>query len=245
MITGKNRRFVWCSVIASSLCLLVSCKDRVFDNPFDPEISEVIFEVVNTIPTPSAYPLGLAWDGNGLWNVDGSSNTLYCLSRSNGAQIRALTSPLPSTTGIAYDGHDLWVCSETSVELYKINPVSGEIQKRLNLQRGSFTALAYGQGSLWIGDLQSNTIMKINPETGEIQFSFANPGVRVDGLTFHQASLWLSDPTNLTIYELTSGGSVMRRFLSPGQSPRGLASDGYYLWNADGSQKLYQLRVLN
>ena len=137
---------VWPLLLAITFSILVfsSCQDRIFDNPFDPEAGEVVFEVINTIPTPALIPLGLAWDGSTIWNVDGYNETLYSLNRLNGSQVRSLTSVLQVTSGIAYDGHDLWVCSEAVVEVYKINLLTGDIQKRLNLQRGSLTAIEYG-----------------------------------------------------------------------------------------------------
>ena len=229
-------------LLAFSFFFHPSCQDRLFDNPFDPRAGEIVFEVVSTILTPSYMPLGLAWDGSTLWNIDGYNNTLYSLNRLSGAQVRALTSPLPGTTGIAYDGQDLWVCSDSAVDVYKINLLNGEIQKRLSLQRGSFTSLTYGLDSLWIADFQSNKILRVKPETAEIISAFPNPGIRVDGLAFDGNYFWTSDSSTLTIYQLSIEGKVLRTFLSPGQSPRGLAFDGYYLWNADGSGKIYQLR---
>ncbi len=232
-------------LIAFSLFPHNSCQDRLFDNPLDPKAGEIVFEVVSTIFTPSFIPLSLAWDGSTIWNVDGYNETLYSLNRLSGAQVRALTSPLPATTGIAYDGQDLWVCSELSVDVYKINILNGEIQKRLNLQRGSFTAIEYGLNSIWLADIQSNTIIRVDPETAEVISSFPNPGVRVDGMAFDGSDFWISDSSILTIYQITTDGTVLRTFLSPGQSPRGLAFDGYYLWNVDGDQKIYQLRFQN
>ena len=55
----------------------------------------------------------------------------------------------------------------------------------------------------------------------------------------------MADATTLTITSVTLEGLVMRAFLSPGQAPRGLAFDGVYLWNADASQRIYQLRIKN
>ena len=232
-------------LIVFSIFLHQSCQDRLFDNPFDPKAGEIVFEVVSTILTPAYMPLSLAWDGSTIWNVDGYNETLYSLNRLSGAQVRALTSPLPATTGIAYDGHDLWVCSEFSVDVYKINLLNGMIQKRLNLQRGSFTAIEYGLDSLWLADIQLNMILRVNPETGEIISSFYNPGVGVDGLAFDGNDFWISDSSTLTIYQVTTEGTVLRTFLSPGQSPRGLAFDGHFLWNVDGDRKIYQLRFQN
>jgi hypothetical protein len=67
--------------------------------------------------------------------------------------------------------------------------------------------------------------------------------VEIDGLTHDGMSLWISDAQLLTVYQVTPDGTVLRSFLSPGQFPRGLAWDGPFLWNADGTQKIYQLRL--
>jgi hypothetical protein len=225
--------------------VLNSCQDRIFDNPFDPDAGEVVFEVINTIPTPALIPLGLAWDGSTIWNVDGFNETLYSLNRLNGAQVRSLTSVLQVTSGIACDGYDLWVCSEALVEIYKINLLTGDIQKRLNLQRGSFTAIEYGNDGLWIADAQSNKVLRVDPDTAEIISSFMNPGTRVDGMAFDGAYLWVSDMATLTIFQMTLEGDVLRSYLSPGQSPRGLTYDGVFLWNADGNRRIYQLKFQN
>jgi DNA-binding beta-propeller fold protein YncE len=237
-----SRNWLCISLSISSILLGASCQDRLFDNPFDPQAGQVVFEVLNTIFSPAANPRGLAWDGSTLWVVDGTGNVLISLNRLSGTPIRTLDSPLDQTTGIAYDSHDLWVCSERSVDVYKINLLNGDVQKRLNLQKGSFSALTYAQGSLWLADAQSNKVLQVHPETGELLSSFPNAGIRADGLAFDGLHFWVSDSSRLTIIELAADGSKLRTFISPGQSPRGLAFDGQYLWNVDGNQKIYQLR---
>lgn len=237
----------WARLVLIFLCffMFVSCQDRFFDNPFDPDAGRVVLEIINTILTTAFVPQGLCWDGSTLWNVDSYSNMLYSLNRLSGAQVRILTSPLPTTTGIAYDGQDLWVCSNTTVDIYKINILNGDIQKRLHLQRGSFTAIEFGLGSLWLADALSNEILRVDPETAEVTASFPNPGTLARGIAFDGINLWLSDPSALTIYEVATDGTVLRVYLSPGQSPQGLAHDGNFLWSVDGDQKIYQLRVQN
>ncbi len=232
---------VYLVVLIVLIIFVCSCEDRIFDNPFDPNAEEVVFEVVNTIYTPAYYPQGLCWDGNTLWNVDGYYDILYSLNRLSGAQVRSLSSPLPSTSGVAYDGENLWVCSESSTYVYRINLLNGDIQRMLHLQKGFFSAVEYALGSLWLADILSNKIIEADPETGEILSSFSNPGFSLDGLAFDGNHFWVSDSSTMTIYQLDIDGKVLRQFLAPGQSPRGLTYDGHYLWNADGNQKIYQL----
>jgi hypothetical protein len=61
-------------------------------------------------------------------------------------------------------------------------------------------------------------------------------------MAFDGVHLWISDMATLTIFQINVDGDVLRAFLSPGQSPRGLTFDGAYLWNVDGNQRIYQLK---
>ena len=128
--------FLFRSLAVSSLLLLLSCQDRLFDNPFDPGAGQIALEIINTIRAPTTQPLGLTWDDSTLWLISGSTNELISLDRLCGAPIRALPPPFAQASGAAYDGQDLWICSRSQVDIVKINLLNGAIQKRLNLQRG-------------------------------------------------------------------------------------------------------------
>jgi streptogramin lyase len=232
--------FLW--PVAFSLIVLAACQDRLFDNPFDPQVSEVVFEVANTVFTPALAPRGLTWDGTVLWNIDASAGALIGLSPANGTVVRTLKAPVAAASDAAYDGADLWICGENDVFIFKVNILNGDVQKRLNMQRGSFTACEFALGTLWLADAQSNKILQVDPETAEVRGSFANPGTRAGGLAFDGANFWVSDASTLAIYRLTAAGQLVRKYLSPGPSPQGLAFDGRFLWNADGNQRIYQLR---
>jgi hypothetical protein len=236
-------KFVCLSIVGFSLAALPACRDRLFDNPFDPDIGEVAFEVLQTLISPASAPRGLTWDGSLLWLVDGASDSLAGLNPASGALIRSLAPPLSQATDAAADGPDLWICGEGSTDVFKVNALNGDVMKRLSLQRGSFTACEYAQGTLWLADALSNKILRVDPETAEVLGSFDNPGARAAGLAFDGVHFWISDPATLSIYELDSTGLLIRKFLSPGPSPQGLAFDGRFLWNADANLRLYQLRL--
>ena len=87
------------SLIVFSLFLLLSCQDRLFDNPFDPDAGMIILEVINTIQTQAVQPLGLTWDGNTLWNVDGSTGALFSLDRLSGTLVRTLFPQFDTSAG--------------------------------------------------------------------------------------------------------------------------------------------------
>jgi len=239
---ARTAKSGYLSAVVISLLVPSACRDRLFDNPFDPNVGEVVFEVVQTLVTPISAPQGLTWDGSLLWNIDGASNTIVGLNPSNGTMVRTLKSPLAGTADAAFDGADLWVCGEWDADVYKINVLNGDIQKRLSLQRGSYTACEFAQGSLWLADALSNKILRVDPETAQILGSFDNPGTRAAGLAFDGLHFWISDPRAITIHELDVSGRILRKYLSPGPSPQGLAFDGRFLWNSDSNGHLFQLR---
>jgi len=239
----RRAKYACLSAVVFSLAVLPACRDRLFDNPFDPDIGEVVFEVVQTLVAPGGAPRGLTWDGSLLWLVDGASNTLAGLNPASGALIRTLAPPLSPAADAAADGPDLWICGEGSTDVFRINAFNGDVQKRLSLQRGSFTACEYAQGTLWLADALTNKILRVDPETAEVIGSFDNPGTRAAGLAFDGLHFWISDPATISIYELDAMGRLIRKFLSPGPSPQGLAFDGRFLWNADSNLHVYQLRL--
>ncbi len=82
--------------------------------------------------------MGLAWDGNTIWNVDGYTDTLYSLNRLNGAHVRSFYSPQPFLSGVTFDGQDLWLCSEADATIFKISLLTGGVQKRLHLEQEEY-----------------------------------------------------------------------------------------------------------
>jgi len=56
--------------------------------------------VVLSFPSPGPSPQDLAWDGNYLWCVDDSTDSLYKLDPSDGAIISAFPTPGPEPRGL-------------------------------------------------------------------------------------------------------------------------------------------------
>ena len=62
------------------------------------------------------------------------------------------------------------------------------------------------------------------------------------GVCQNQGYLWHDDFNHNTIYKLTTTGTVVDSFNSPGYGPHGLTWDGAYLWCADNTDdKIYKL----
>ncbi|MFQ6083827.1 MAG: hypothetical protein ACE5WD_10775 [Candidatus Aminicenantia bacterium] len=221
---------------------LMACEERIFDNPFDPGASKREFIVLSTLNIPFNLPRDLTWDGVTLWLIDEDTGKIYSLNKYNGSIVRSFNSPLPRATGLVYDGSGLWVSSSQRAQLVKINIVTGETLKTINIQRGQITSLAYDSQNLWGFDKSANKIYQVDPNSGQILGSINNPGFSVGGMAFFENYLWISDPNVFSIYKISSTGSLEATYSSPGQFPAGITWDGFYIWNADGNKKIYQLQ---
>ena len=220
---------------------LFSCGERIFDNPYDPGATEREFTIIKVLNIPFSLPRDLTWDGSSLWLIDEAAGKLYSLNKFSGSVIRSLISPLPQASGLIYDGSGLWVASSQSSNLVKINIISGEILRKINLQKGRITSLAFDNEKLWGYDKLSNSIYRIDQESGEILKSINNPGFSLGGMEYFDDYLWISDPNNFSIYQLSPDGLLQAIYSAPGQSPLGIAYDGYHVWNIDLNRRIYQL----
>jgi len=148
---------------------------------------------------------------------------------------------LPQASGLTYDGSGLWIAGYQSSYLVKIDIISGEILRTITLQKGRITSLAFDNEKLWGYDVLSNTIYRLDQESGEILSSVNNPGFSLGGMEYFNDSLWISDPDNFSIYQVSPDGILQAAYSAPGQSPLGIAYDGYYVWNVDLNRRIYQL----
>ena len=221
--------------------IFLSCGERIFDNPFDPQASKREFTVLSVLNISLILPRDLTWDGSTLWIIDEAVDTIYSINKYSGSVIRSLKSPLPQASGLIYDGSGLWVSSYQSIQLVKINIISGEVLRRVNIQKGKITSLAYDGEKLWGYDKISNKIYRIDQESGQILKSINNPGFSFGGMEIFNDSIWITDPNNFSIYQLSMEGDLISTYSAPGQSPWGITFDGFYVWNVDSNRKIYQL----
>jgi len=64
------------------------------------------------------------------------------------------------------------------------------------------------------------------------------------GSCLTEGVLWNADSGTDKIYKLTTNGTILNSFSSPGTSPSGLTWDGNYLWNADNNlDRIYKLTI--
>jgi hypothetical protein len=236
-VLGRNFK----GIIFLAILLISGCSERVFDNPFDPFVSKGDFFILNYINLPSPDIGDITWDGSTLLCIS-RGGTIYSINRVNGSVVRTIQSPIPSPSGLVYDGTGLWVSSPSHPEILKINIVSGEVIKRTGVQRLEITSLSWDGENLLGYDRVTKRIYKINRETGEVISSIKIPGFSLGGIVVFNGNMWISDPNSALIYKMNLEGKLLSTYSSPGQNPMGLTYDGEYLWNSDGSGKVFQLR---
>lgn len=115
-------------------------------------------EVLASIAAPgrNRYPMGMAWDGASLWNVDPWDGKIFQLDPTTGAIKRSIPSPAEGACGLAFDGACLWLSDATTGgRVYHIDPASGDVLSSFDGPGGSghqTTGVAWDGRHLWIHD---------------------------------------------------------------------------------------------
>lgn len=233
-------RFLLVSVILFSL--FGSCKDRFFNNPFDPDKEERDYEIVATIQISGLTVVDLTFSGDSIWIVDNLGRILS-INHNSGSIIRQLDySTSAGLTGICYDGGNLWLNKEYLPEMILLNIINGEILRILNLTEGKYGVMEFAESTIYLAENLSNSVLKIDPETGEVLARVSNPAFSMDGLCFDGQHLWILDASNLKIYRLEPDGQVVNVYQTPDKNPAGMTFSQGFIWLGDKSGKIYKLR---
>jgi len=214
-------------------------------SPSQMVVPQSVGEVITSFSAPGAGPLGLAWDGEYLWNADWETNMIYKLSPSTGSVVQSFSSPGTRPYGLTYDGTYLWVADRDTDLIYQLDPATGSVIRSIPTPGGEPGGMTWDGEYLWVAEHYDNKIYKLDPSVGSIIQSFDWAGTYVGGLSWDGAYLWHCDPDFNTIYKLNpTNGSVITSFSSPADWPGGLTWDGTYLWNTDAEQDtIYKIDV--
>lgn len=236
----NRKRWPWACGLIFSLLALCGCKDRFFDNPFDPNAEARAYEILAIIQLNGIIPVDLAFAGDSLWVVDINSR-LLSLNYNSGEVIRQLDIGL-AASGVAYDGDGLWLSQHNSFLIVKVNLINGAVIRTLALGRGDFGPLDYYGSRLYIADRLSNTLLVVDPETGNIEQVIASPGFSLNGVAFDGSQLWTLDALQQRIYRLNASGTVQNIYQTPGRAGAGLSFAAGICWSGDQSGTIYKLR---
>ena len=220
---------------------------REQEQPSKPQetMPKAVGDVITSFSSPGSGPLGLAWDGEYLWNADWAALTVYKIDPLDGSVITSFPSPGTRPFGLTYDGEYLWIAIRDDAKIYKLDPTDGSVISSIPSPGINPEGLTWDGEYLWVAERYDNKIYKIDSSDGSIIQSFDWIGTYTAGLAWDGEYLWHCDPAYDTIYKLDpADGSVVTSFSSPGWFSSGLTWDGQYLWHSDaGEDMIYQIDV--
>lgn len=148
------------------------------------------------------------------------------------------SSPGPSPEDLAWDGSHLWVVDSETHLLYRVDPATGKSVRELEIEAERPQGVTWDGKNLWVLDQEAGIILRLDPETGEETGSIEAPRLDMEGpwsttgLTWDGKFLWAAIGagwcSSFNCIDPESGEIVVSFF--PQCDPRGLASDGTYLW---------------
>jgi sugar lactone lactonase YvrE len=147
-------------------------------------------------------------------------------------------SPGPNPEGLAWDGSQLWVIDGKTRQLDRVDPATGKSTQRLEVAVSQPRGLAWDGKDLWTVDAQAGAILRLDPQTGKETKRIDAPKQDVEGdwaitgLAWDGEYLWVSISaawcSKIVCLQPDSGKTITSFF--PQCDPRGLATDGKYLW---------------
>jgi len=106
--------------------------------------------IITSFPSPDDGPVGLAWDGEYLWDISWETNKIHKIDPTSGEIIYEVDSYYSHPMGLEWDNGALWSIGRNDVVTYKINPYSFEIITVFGNQLGPWmNGLAFDGQYLW------------------------------------------------------------------------------------------------
>ncbi len=211
-----------------------------------------IGDIIYSFDSPGTYPFGLVFDGNCLWNVDGNSDTIYCLDPLDGTIIKSFSSPDSNPYGLTWGRGYLWLADNNSDQIFKLDPDTGEILFRFPSPGTALQGLAWDGGYLWCVDDGSteHILYQIDSETGEVLYSIDISSITTspDGLSFVDGEMFMVDkatyPYQIVKFNPYSLEVSLEINLVLFSYPWGVAWNGQHLFLTDhGTDKIYLLNL--
>lgn len=224
------------NALTSTLLIIMVLTAAAYGTPGD---------TVRSIPSPSGYTIGLAFDGKYLWSSDRRTDLLYKIDPANGKCLDSFASPGYGITGLTWDGHWLWCVDPEAGFIYAVDPKTRLVERTISSPTAQTGGLAWDGKYLWLVDNAANKVCRLDPTDGTTIVSLTAPTGGCGALAYDGTYLWVADRFTNEIYMMTTeSGDVVVTLAAPGQYTSGLAYDGKNLWVADyQTDKCYQLVI--
>ncbi len=222
--------------------LFSSCRDVIFDNPFDPEVSKLEVKVLKVVSTEIRGNGDLCFDGEKIW-FSSSDGSLYAVEPESGTVLREI--PIGGIpTGLTFFQGLLYVSFGDEGDIVLIDPLAETIINEMPIGERLPYLITNDGNLLIIYDRRTEAIYTFNQDTGEFQFLFKITGFAPSGMEYSNGDIVIVERNNLSIYVFSLSGEILKSYNSPTNYPGGIAYDpsGYfYLFSTDG--KIYKISL--
>jgi hypothetical protein len=225
--------FVICLIVLSALNILLPAATQ----------AESIVKIMEAPFTYHSY--GLTWDGEHLWVGDDADGWVAQVDTSDGSIMKTIMGAPSSNHGLAWDGTHLWVSGDYHTDwIYRIAPDGTRLDSIINPGGDYSGGMTWDGGYLWVSRYYPNSqpnLFQVDVSTGTVMDTIPSQGLQPQGLAWDGAYLWNvqddNDDDPELVYQIDPAtGDTLLSFPVPdtgnasGESPRGLAWDGQYLW---------------
>ena len=203
-------------------------------------------QIIKTLTSPfTYYSYGLAWDGQYLWVGDDQNGSIAQIDTADGSVLKTISGAPLSNHGLAWDGTHLWVAGDYHTDwIYRITTDGVKVDSIPNPGGDYSGGMTWDGTYLWVTRYYPNTqpnLFQVDVSTGTVKDTIPSQGLQPQGLAWDGTYLWSVQDDNDGDPELVwqldpATGDTLMSFPVPdtgnssGESPRGLAWDGQYLW---------------
>ena len=224
------------------LTVFSGCRDVIFDNPFDPNVSRVEVKIIKIIDTTLSGNGGLCFDGEKIW-LASENGIIYALDIDSGVILREIHVG-GTPTGITFFKGLLYISLGQEGTILLVDPLSGDILNEIPLGDRLPYLLTNDGVLLILYDAKSQSIYSFDEQTGNLGFMFKITGFQPSGLEIWNGNLVLVERKNLSIYVFSTAGDILKNYSSPTNYPGGITRDNqnnFYLFSTDG--KIYKISL--
>jgi len=216
-------------------------------------------DIIDSLPSQSGIPLGIAWDGQYLWHsglgINGALNDLYQMD-TLGNIISSINYLPDCLAGLEFYNGYLWGVEEQSPKLYKIHTLDSTFVTyplpSLSLNDPNDWGVTIGGGFIWISEYEIDAgsisaIYKLDPISATpIDTIFVNGNIM--GIKWKDGLIFGTDNNSQKLDAINpSNGTIIQSINWCIHKPYDLTIDGDKIWNVSasiiygGSQLIYKI----
>jgi hypothetical protein len=181
------------------------------------------------------YPLWQVTSGNRTLGIDQSGKITTNILRVE----HSFNLPCADAQGLAWDGEHFLAIDGKSKKIFRLSSYTGRVLQVFTLELSKPKGLAFDGKTIWTADEGTRKLHSIDPSSGRILRTIKmdiprDKGYKsIEGLTWDGKYLWTAYfagfSSSLNQIDTESGRIIRSVFCDC--NPRGIASDGRYVWS--------------